>query len=99
MPRFRGDSIIATLTAVLRDDVQPIGERSPDVPAELEQIVAGCLKKDPTQRFQSMQDVQTALAVLNRQTDSGTLSGLAAQGVIAPPLRAQALRDPLIFGR
>jgi serine/threonine-protein kinase len=58
---FHGESPLSTLSAVLRDDVQPIPELTAGVPPELERIVIRCLKKDPDQRFQSMQDVNAAL--------------------------------------
>ena len=68
---FRGSSPISTLSAVLRDGIQPIVELSPDVPFELESIVETCLKKDPDQRFQSMREIQEALAPLKRLYDPG----------------------------
>ena len=68
---FRGGSPISTLSAVLRDDIRPIVELSPDVPFELESIVETCLKKDPDQRFQSMREIQEALAPLKRRYDPG----------------------------
>ncbi len=89
---FRGDSVVSTLTSVLRDEAPPIREVVPDVPAELERIVNTCLKKNPADRFQSMQEVQTALEQLRRQADSGTL-GRAT--VILPLPRAR--RFPLIL--
>src|SRR5580658_8084111 len=55
---FRGGSAISTLSAVLRDDIQPIVELTPDVPLELERVVQTCLRKDPEQRFQSMREIQ-----------------------------------------
>jgi serine/threonine protein kinase len=70
---FRGDSVLATLTSVLRDQVQPIRELTPDIPAELERIVNACLKKNPDDRVQSMQEVQLAFAALRQQSDSGAL--------------------------
>ncbi len=70
---FQGSSPLSTLSAVLRDPVQPIVELAPDVPSELDRIVDTCLRKDPDQRFQSMRDVQAALAALQRQADSGQL--------------------------
>jgi serine/threonine-protein kinase len=78
---FHGDSIIATLSSVLRDDIQPIRELAPEVPAELEQIVVRCLKKNPDERIQTMQDVQYALTALRQQADSGSLR------IVPPPVR------------
>jgi len=82
---FGRGTTIATLTAVLRDDVRPLRELIPGVPAELERIVAGCLKKDPAQRFQSMQEVESALNALQRQSDSGTLTGIPTATIVTPP--------------
>jgi len=84
---FQGDSVIATLTAVLRDEIQPVRQLSPEVPAELERIVGECLKKNPDERAQSMADIQAALAALARQWDSGSFSALPPVAVVAshPP--------------
>jgi serine/threonine-protein kinase len=69
---FRGESMVSTLSAVLRDDVQPMVELTPGLPPEIEQIVAKCLKKDPDQRFQSMGELQAALVTLRRRYEAGT---------------------------
>lgn len=87
---FRGVNTIATLTAVLRDDIQPIAEVKPETPAELAYIVDMCLKKDAAQRFQTMQDVQAALLPLKRLSDSGALdipTIRTAAPILPPPAR------------
>lgn len=99
---FMGTSTISTLTAVLRDDIQPIAELRPDVPPELERIVETCLKKDPAQRYQSMREIQAALAPLKRQSDSGALD-IPTMRVTplraAPPRRAAArVSKTLVIG-
>jgi serine/threonine-protein kinase len=88
---FRGESVISTLSAVLRDDIQPVRELSPEVPHDLERIVVECLKKDPADRVQSMKEVQTAFAALRQKSDSGSLYNVpaAATLVMAPPVRPQ----------
>ncbi len=70
---FEGDSGISTLSAVLRDDVKPIRETAPDVPAELDDLIAQCLRKNPDHRWQSMGQVATALTSLRGRLDSGVL--------------------------
>jgi serine/threonine protein kinase len=74
---FVGDSMISTLSAVLRDEVEPMGEIA-GLPPELEQIVHRALRKDPAERFQSMGEVHTQLTALKQRLDSGVLT-------IAPP--------------
>jgi Protein kinase domain len=89
---FTGSSPLSTLSAVLRDPVQPIVELAPDVPLELARIVDTCLRKDPDQRFQSMRDVQSALTGLQRRADSGQLDApptvmTTRTPVVLPPAR------------
>ena len=54
---FRGDTPLATLSAIVRDDPQPL-----QAPANLERIVRRCLAKRPAERFQTMAEVREALA-------------------------------------
>jgi serine/threonine protein kinase len=91
---FQGSSPLSTLSAVLRDPVQPIVELAPGVPAELERIVDTCLKKDPDQRFQSMRDVQVALAALQRQADSGELYAAPTVRTTRPPGISLGITQP-----
>jgi serine/threonine protein kinase len=66
---FEGRSGISTLSSILRDDVRPIYESSPDVPPLLEQIILRCLPKDPAARWQTMKEIEGALITLQRQLD------------------------------
>jgi len=84
---FHGGSPLSTLSAVLRDPVQPIVELAPDVPTELERIVDTCLRKDPGERFQSMRDVQAALIPLNAAEAASTVFTGAALREAAPTVR------------
>ncbi len=70
---FEGDSTLTTLSAILRDDVRPVAELAPDAPPQLELVIRRCLRKTPDERWQTMQDVQMALAALKHESDSGTL--------------------------
>jgi hypothetical protein len=70
---FEGDSGISTMSAVLRDDVKPIGDVAADVPQELEDIIMRCLRKLPDARWPTMKEVETALVQVKRRSDSGAL--------------------------
>jgi serine/threonine-protein kinase len=63
---FCGESPLLTLTAVLRDEPPPI----PDSP--LQSLIHRALRKDPAQRYQSMQEIYAELVALKQQQDSGT---------------------------
>jgi serine/threonine-protein kinase len=82
---FAGASGIATILAVARDEPRPLGDVAPGVPPQLEQIVNGCLRKEPEERWQSMKDVYWALATLKSQLDSSMASAAGAAGVAAVP--------------
>src|SRR5438552_2245305 len=58
---FRGDSLLATLAAILSQEPRPLRQVAPDVPEPLERIVARCLNKDPARRFQTATDLRLAL--------------------------------------
>src|SRR6266851_2968063 len=53
---FSGSSSIETMAAIVRDEPEPL-----DAPSSLCAIVARCLRKLPTNRFQSMSEVRAAL--------------------------------------
>src|SRR5713101_2805817 len=50
---FGGESQIATITAILRDDPPPLKTIRSDVPPALERIVKRCLEKKPEARYPS----------------------------------------------
>jgi serine/threonine protein kinase len=87
---FPGDSAITTLTAILRDDVKPIAELVPDVPPEVVEIIALALRKDPKDRWQSMQVMHTVLAAQKAKFDSGVMS---SSGFV-PPVSRPASQPP-----
>lgn len=70
---FTGDSAVSTLSAILRDEAQPISQIVMGVPPELEEIVGRALRKEPGQRWQSMREMQAALAELRQKLESGVI--------------------------
>ena len=54
---FEGKSQLSVFTAILEKDPEPISATQPLAPPLLDLIVAGCLAKDPAERFQSAHDV------------------------------------------
>jgi serine/threonine-protein kinase len=71
---FSQDSTISTIASILRDEVRPIGDFANNVPAELEEIIGRALRKDPADRWQSMDEVFMMLAALKQKFDSGILA-------------------------
>ncbi len=71
---FRGDSKLSTLSAILKQDPEPVSAIVADVPRDFEKIISRCLRKDPARRFQHMDDLEVALLDLKEESDSGTLT-------------------------
>jgi serine/threonine protein kinase len=71
---FSQDSTISTIASILRDEVKPISDISNGVPAELEEIIGRALRKDPADRWQSMDEIFMMLAALKQKFDSGILA-------------------------
>jgi serine/threonine protein kinase/tetratricopeptide (TPR) repeat protein len=58
---FQCDSWISTLAAILHEEPRPLREIKAEIPVSLEQYVVRCLRKDPSQRFQTMLEVKQSL--------------------------------------
>lgn len=75
---FAGDSAVATLSAIVRDEPRPVAELAPHVPSQLESAISRCLRKDPGERWQSMRDLHAALVSLKREAESRSVIPVAA---------------------
>ena len=73
---FRGDSVVAVLSAVLRDHPEPLG---PAVPPALVAIITRCLRKNPEERFQYMREVRSALEALRAPSQQFLSAPVAVQ--------------------
>jgi serine/threonine-protein kinase len=82
---FSGDSALSTLSAILRDEAKPIGALVEGVPPELEEIVTRAMRKEPAERWQSMQEMRAALLLLKQKSDSGILRTQMGEAMPSPP--------------
>jgi serine/threonine protein kinase len=85
---FRGQSTIETLFAIIQKEPRPIGELTTGLPAEVDRIIARCLRKDPARRYQHMEDLKVALEELKDESHSGTLAPVT-------PVRPRSRRLPM----
>jgi eukaryotic-like serine/threonine-protein kinase len=82
---FAGGSKLSSLSAVLYKDPQPPSQAVPEIPSELDRIIARCLKKDPERRWQTMADVKVALEELRDETYSSKV------GLVSPPPASRSI--------
>ncbi len=86
---FEGPGKISTLSAILHKEPRSASEISPDVPVELEKIIARCLRKDTERRAQAIADIKNALEELKEESESGKLSAqVLAAAAVRPPARS-----------
>ena len=67
---FKGGTPLDTLSAILNEPALPPSQLNADVPAQLEQILAKCLEKDPKERYQDTQDLAVDLRKLRGSTET-----------------------------
>ncbi|MBN2199281.1 MAG: serine/threonine-protein kinase [Candidatus Aminicenantes bacterium] len=74
---FGRESRMKTLAAVLNEDPPPASFLNEAVPAELDRLVARCLRKNPQRRWQTMSDLRVALREIKEDSESGRLPSAA----------------------
>ena len=70
---FTGNNSLATLDQVLHAKPIPPHELNPKIPIELEGIIGKAMEKDRNHRYQSAVEMRSDLALLKRETESGTI--------------------------
>jgi serine/threonine protein kinase/Tol biopolymer transport system component len=75
---FAGASAVSAITAILRDEPPSASTIVNGLPSELERIIVRCLRKDPSRRYQHIDDVKVALEELKDESESGMLRTAAA---------------------
>ena len=69
---FTGDSWLALLTRILKEDPTPPRQLVPDIPPDVEKTTLRCLRKDPARRYQTMADLKVALEDLQSDSTAGS---------------------------
>ena len=57
---FQRDSAASTIAAIIQEEPKSLRELIPGLPPRLEKIAIGCLRKNPEQRFQHINDVKVS---------------------------------------
>jgi serine/threonine protein kinase len=68
VPAFSGKSKASLIAAILTAEVTPITKFQPVSPVGLDQLVRGCMAKDPEERWQSAHDVKLQLISLEKRS-------------------------------
>jgi len=77
---FHRSTAVDTMSAIMHEEVEPIGRLNAKVPAPLQWIIDRCLAKDPEERYASTRDLARDLRTV-RDRLSESISG---EGAIVP---------------
>jgi serine/threonine protein kinase/tetratricopeptide (TPR) repeat protein len=94
---FRGESTGMVFDSILnRNAVSPV-RLNPDVPLDLERIIAKCLEKDRNLRYQHASEIRTDLQRLKRDSESGHSSVVSAGTLVAPYGKVRKIAVPALL--
>ncbi len=74
---FTGDGKISVLSAIIKDQPDPVVRCNPAMPRHLGRIIAECLRKDPTRRYQSALGLRNDLQTLAQEVRSGEVEAFS----------------------
>ena len=80
---FARRSAPETMTAILREEPEPLSTAAPTIPVSLRWIVERCLSKDPEDRYAATKDLARDLARLRDGLSEATSSGAAVATPVA----------------
>ena len=84
MRAFQRNTAAETLSAIIREEPEPLSRLNPRTPAPYRWIVERCLAKDPDERYASTRDLARELKSVREHILEASGSGIAVE---APPRR------------
>ncbi len=94
---FKGDDRKATFRAILTKDPEAASTLNPELPVELDRVIAKLLEKDPGMGYQTAADLKADLKRLKREMDSSPSNTGTSENSFASGL-SRVRRNPLPYG-
>jgi predicted ATPase/serine/threonine protein kinase len=88
---FKRNTAAETMTAILREQTEPVAVQNPDVPAPLCWAIERCLEKDPDKRYVSTRDLARELAAIRDR-----FSEKSARPIEGRPSNIPVQRTPFV---
>jgi serine/threonine-protein kinase len=92
-PPFGGDTMPEIVAQILQSPTPGVRAVRPDVPAELEAVIARCTAKEPSARFANVAELARALAPFAADCAQSAERAARILGVSAPPAGQRASSD------
>jgi len=90
---FARKTAAETMSAIIRDEPEPLGRSKPQTPLPLKWIVERCLAKDPDERYASTRDLARDLVGVRDHVSEISSGG---ETLVAAPPRSRALRAAVV---
>jgi serine/threonine protein kinase len=94
---FQRNTPAETLTAIIREDPEPVSTSNPQIPQLLSWIVDRCLAKDPDERYESTRDLARDLRSIRDHISEATSSKATAARVVPSSKRFRWMIPALIL--
>ena len=103
---FRGEDAASLVSAILRDEPEPLATAAPSAPVGVRLVVERCLAKDPRERYASTRDLARDLAAWREHASGTPVSGgppsevpvSAPTGALSTAGRSPTARRRLVTG-
>src|SRR5512144_576475 len=93
---FQRKTAAETMSAIIREDPEPIGKVRPEVPPPLRWIIERCLAKDPEERYASTRDLARELAGVRDHVSE--ITGAAETQIDLGPRPLKRARRSMVLG-
>jgi serine/threonine protein kinase/Tol biopolymer transport system component len=94
---FHGDSTIDTLHKVIHSEPEPLAQRVPNAPLQLQWILRKALAKAPEERYQNARDLAVDLKALRRDLDSDSNLPTVVSGQVPVMQAGGKKRSPAMW--
>ncbi|MEO8098807.1 MAG: protein kinase [Acidobacteriota bacterium] len=81
---FQGESPASTMAAILKDQPVPLNQLLPATPRALDRAIRKCLEKKPADRWQSAQDLKSALELIDLDATQVSVATSSAAAAATP---------------
>ncbi|HEY7112018.1 MAG TPA: protein kinase [Thermoanaerobaculia bacterium] len=88
---FQRGTSAETLTAIIREEAEPVERRNVSVPAPFRWIVERCLQKDPEERYAATRDLARDIKSIREHLSEASVSGEIARPEISRPARRRPI--------
>ena len=80
---FQRNTTAETLTAIIREEAEPVAKLNASVPAPLRWLIERCLSKEPDGRYASTRDLASDLRSIREHLSEASVSGEAPSAAIS----------------